>query len=114
MEEENTIEQKESPELETVRTKLLNSQNQKTLEEKENEKEIDIKDLNPSIPITLSRKIRWIIFSILIYFTLVMELDQGILSSSTDSISKDMELNSNELGLIKFSCTLLKESLSKE
>ena len=27
-----------------------------------------------------------------------MELDQGILSSSTDSISKDMELNSNELG----------------
>ena len=98
MEEENTNEHKESPELETVRTKLLNSQNQKTLEEKENEKEIDIKDLNPSIPITLSRKIRWIIFSILIYFTLVMELDQGILSSSTDSISKDMELNSNELG----------------
>ena len=96
MEEENNIEQKESPELETVRTKLLNSENQKTLDEKE--KEIDIKDLNPSIPITLSRKIRWIIFSILIYFTLVMELDQGILSSSTDSISKDMELNSNELG----------------
>ena len=70
--------------------KLLDSKPKKTLEEKEKE--------NPSLPITLSRKMRWIVFSLLIYISIVMELDQGVLSSTTDSLSKDMELNDNQLG----------------
>ena len=89
--EEDKSNQKEFPKL-TLNTKLLNSKPQKIIEEKEKE------DLNIPIKITLSRKIRWFLFSILIYLTLVMELDQGILSSSTDALAKDIDLNSNELG----------------
>ena len=89
--EEDKNNQKEFPKL-TLNTKLLNSKPQKIIEEKEKE------DLNIPIKITLSRKIRWFLFSILIYLTLVMELDQGILSSSTDALAKDIDLNSNELG----------------
>ena len=87
--EEDKSNQKEFPKL-TLNTKLLNSKPQKIIEEKEKE------DLNIPIKITLSRKIRWFLFSILIYLTLVMELDQGILSSSTDALAKDIDLNSNE------------------
>ena len=89
--EEDKSNQKEFPKL-TLNTKLLNSKPQKIIEEKEKE------DLNTPIKITLSRRIRWFLFSILIYLTLVMELDQGILSSSTDALAKDIDLNSNELG----------------
>ncbi len=89
--EEDKSNQKEFPKL-TLNTKLLNLKPQKIIEEKEKE------DLNIPIKITLSRKIRWFLFSILIYLTLVMELDQGILSSSTDALAKDIDLNSNELG----------------
>ena len=70
--------------------KLLDSKPKKIMEEKEKE--------NPSLPITLSRKMRWIVFALLIYISIVMELDQGVLSSTTDSLSKDMELNDNQLG----------------
>jgi len=90
--EENEIEQKDPSKLKSLNAKLLDPKSQKLLDEKEKE------DLSPPIPITLSRKVRWIIFAIFIYFTIVIELDQGTLSSSTDSISKDIELNDNELG----------------
>ena len=90
--EENEIEQKDPSKLKSLNAKLLDPKSQKLLDEKEK------KDLNPPVPITLSRKVRWIIFAIFIYFTIVIELDQGTLSSSTDSISKDIELNDNELG----------------
>ena len=90
--EENKIEQKDPSKLKSLNAKLLDPKSQKLLDEKEKE------DLSPPIPITLSRKVRWIIFAIFIYFTIVIELDQGTLSSSTDSISKDIELNDNELG----------------
>ena len=86
--EENKKKRKEPK----LATKLLNIKHQKIVEEKDNV------DLNKPVKITLSRKVRWFLFSILIYLTLVMDLDQGILSSTTDSISKDLELNSNELG----------------
>ena len=86
--EENKKKRKEPK----LATKLLNIKHQKIVEEKDNV------DLNQPVKITLSRKVRWFLFSILIYLTLVMDLDQGILSSTTDSISKDLELNSNELG----------------
>ena len=90
--EENEIEQKDPSKLKSLNAKLLDPKSQKLLGEKEKE------DLSPPVPITLSRKVRWIIFAIFIYFTIVIELDQGTLSSSTDSISKDIELNDNELG----------------
>ena len=90
--EENEIEQKDPSKLKSLNAKLLDPKSQKLLDEKEK------KDLSPPVPITLSRKVRWIIFAIFIYFTIVIELDQGTLSSSTDSISKDIELNDNELG----------------
>ena len=90
--EENEIEQKDPSKLKSLNAKLLDPKSQKLLDEKEKE------DLSPPVPITLSRKVRWIIFAIFIYFTIVIELDQGTLSSSTDSISKDIELNDNELG----------------
>ena len=90
--EENEIEQKDPSKLKSLNAKLLDPKSHKLLGEKEKE------ELTPPIPITLSRKVRWIIFAIFIYFTIVIELDQGTLSSSTDSISKDIELNDNELG----------------
>ena len=52
----------------------------------------------PSPPFPLPRKIRWIVFVILTYITITMELDQGVLSSSTEALSKDMELNDSQLG----------------
>ena len=84
--------EKESPKLKLLSTKLLDSKPQKISEEKNKE------NLEPSLPITLSRKMRWIVFAILIYAGVVMELDQGALSSTTDSLSKDMELNDSQLG----------------
>ena len=84
--------EKESPKLKLLSAKLLDSKPQKISEEKDKE------NLEPSLPITLSRKMRWIVFAILIYAGVVMELDQGALSSTTDSLSKDMELNDSQLG----------------
>ena len=89
---EETTNEKESPKLKLLSTKLLDSKPQKISEEKDKE------NIEPSLPITLSRKMRWIVFAILIYAGVVMELDQGALSSTTDSLSKDMELNDSQLG----------------
>ena len=89
---EETTKEKESPKLKLLSTKLLDSKPQKIFEEKDKE------NIEPSLPITLSRKMRWIVFAILIYAGVVMELDQGALSSTTDSLSKDMGLNDSQLG----------------
>jgi len=77
-----------------LKTKLLESKSQKLLNEKEKEKE----NLEPSLPIKLSRKVRWIIFALLTYAGVVLELDQGALSSTTEDLSKDMGLNDSQLG----------------
>ena len=89
---EETTKEKESPKLKLLSTKLLDSKPQKISEEKDKE------NIEPSLPITLSRKMRWIVFGILIYAGVVMELDQGALSSTTDSLSEDMGLNDSQLG----------------
>ena len=72
--------------LKSVNSKLIDSELDKKAEEES------------KAPITLSRKMRWIVYFILLYISIVMELDQGVLSSTTDSLSKDMELNDNQLG----------------
>ena len=90
--EEKTGKEKESSKLKLLSSKLLNSKPQKISESKVKE------NSEPSLPITLSRKVRWIVFAILIYAGVVMELDQGALSSTTDSLAKDMELNDSQLG----------------
>ena len=72
--------------LKSVNSKLIDSELDKKAEEES------------KAPITLSRKMRWIVYFILLYISIVMELDQGVLSSTTDSLSKDMELNDSQLG----------------
>jgi len=89
MEEEITKE-KESSKLKLLSSKLLDSKPKKISGEKEKSE--------PPLPITLSRKVRWIVFAILIYAGVVLELDQGALSSTTDSLSEDLELNDSQLG----------------
>ena len=90
--EEKTGKEKESSKLKLLSNKLLYSKPQEISERKDKE------NSEPSLPITLSRKVRWIVFAILIYAGIVMELDQGALSSTTDSLAKDMELNDSQLG----------------
>ena len=80
------------PELKILKNKLLDAKSQKIIEENEN------LDSNPPQPIELSRKMRWIVFIILVYMPIVMELDQGVLSSTTDDLSKDMNLTDKQLG----------------
>ena len=76
----------DSQKLKSVNSKLIDSELDKKVEEES------------KAPITLSRKMRWIVYFILLYISIVMELDQGVLSSTTDSLSKDMELNDSQLG----------------
>ena len=77
----------------------IDSQKLKSLNSKLIDSELDKKAEEESkAPITLSRKMRWIVYFILLYISIVMELDQGVLSSTTDSLSKDMELNDSQLG----------------
>ena len=76
----------DSQKLKSVNSKLIDSELDKKAEEES------------KAPITLSRKMRWIVYFILLYISIVMELDQGVLSSTTDSLSKDMELNDSQLG----------------
>ena len=91
MEEEKKTENISSK-IKFLSDKLLDSKPQKIL------KEANKENSEPSLPIPLPRKIRWIVFVILTYLTLVMELDQGVLSSTTEALSKDMELNDSQLG----------------
>ena len=81
-----TNEDIDSQKLNSVNSKLIDSELDKKVEEES------------KAPITLSRKMRWIVYFILLYISIVMELDQGVLSSTTDSLSKDMELNDSQLG----------------
>ena len=81
-----TNEDIDSQKLKSINSKLIDSELDKKAEEES------------KAPITLSRKMRWIVYFILLYISIVMELDQGVLSSTTDSLSKDMELNDSQLG----------------
>ena len=83
---DETNEDIDSQKLKSVNSKLIDSELDKKVEEES------------KAPITLSRKMRWIVYFILLYISIVMELDQGVLSSTTDSLSKDMELNDSQLG----------------
>ena len=88
MEEKIKSEEENSPKL----AKLLDTKPLNYLVEKEKE------HIEPSLPITLPRKMRWMVYIILLYLSIIMELDQGVLSSTTEELSKDMELNDNQLG----------------
>ena len=90
--EEETNDEIKSAKAKLLNAKLLDSKPKKLTSENE------LLNLEPSLPITLSRKMRWMVFILLIYIATVMELDQGILSSTTDSLTKDLELNDNQLG----------------
>ena len=91
------MEEETNDEIKTAKAKLLNA---KLLDGKPKKLTSENEHLNlePSLPITLPRKMRWMVFILLIYIATVMELDQGILSSTTDSLTKDLELNDNQLG----------------
>ena len=91
------MEEETNDEIKTAKAKLLNA---KLLDGKPKKLSSENEHLNlePSLPITLPRKMRWMVFILLIYIATVMELDQGILSSTTDSLAKDLELNDNQLG----------------
>ena len=91
------MEEETNDEIKTAKAKLLNA---KLLDVKPKKLSSENEHLNlePSLPITLPRKMRWMVFILLIYIATVMELDQGILSSTTDSLAKDLELNDNQLG----------------
>ena len=83
-----------------IKSSKINSLNEDLLDMKPKKikDEKDIKDSEPIPPITLSRKMRWIVFIIFIYIVIVDELDQGVLSSTTDDLSKDLEINDSQLG----------------
>ena len=56
------------------------------------------KELNNPEFISLSKKMRWIVFLFIISITIFMGLDQGILSSSTSELMKDFDMTERELG----------------
>ena len=90
--EEETNDEIKSAKLKLLNDKLLDIKPKKLTSENE------ILNTEPPLPITLSRKMRWMVYFLLMYIATCMELDQGILSSATDALSKDLELNDNELG----------------
>ena len=62
-----------------------------------NEKIIEENDNSP-VTIPLSRKMRWIVFVILTIVTIIMGLDQGILSSTTATLRNVFHISDGELG----------------
>jgi MFS family permease len=70
--------------------------NEKKIAVKPNKADID--DQNYSTTISLSRKMRWTVFIILIMVTILMDLDQGILSSTTTTLMEDFKMTERELG----------------
>ena len=66
-------------------------------EDKDKDKEKD-KDKNKDI-FTLSRKKRWVIFYLLLSFYMIMNMDQGTLSGSTNNIKTFYNMEDKELGL---------------
>ncbi len=77
--------------------------NEKITEEKNsNTKIIDVKptedENEKKEPISISRKMRWLVFIFFILITIFMGLDQGILSSTTSDLMKDFQMSERELG----------------
>ena len=70
-------------------------QNQKEITDLKLKKE---KFLENSVPINLSRKMRWFVFSIIITLGLSMSFDQGIFSSCTTQMGIDFKMTDAELG----------------
>ena len=56
------------------------------------------KESENSIPIPINRKIRWIVFIIMIILIIFVSTDQGILSSTTTELKKDFGMTDVELG----------------
>ena len=54
--------------------------------------------LENSVPITLSRKMRWFVFAMIISLILSMSFDQGIFSSCTTQMAKDFGMTEMQLG----------------
>ena len=81
-------------------TKKFNENNITSNEKKISVKpnKIDNDDQNYSTIISLSRKMRWTVFIVLIMVTILMDLDQGILSSTTTTLMEDFKMTERELG----------------
>ena len=69
-------------------SKLKSGENQFELNEK----------ASSNSEINLSRKMRWIIFAVLIFNIILTDIDQGILSSSTSKLEKDFHMSEKQLG----------------
>jgi MFS family permease len=65
---------------------------------KTKEKKGEEKAQGNSEPITISRKIRWITFIIIVTVSIIMGLDQGVLSSTTSYLTEDFNMTERELG----------------
>ena len=84
------------------------NQSEKNIEDKNiedkniNAKILDIKhqqkDSDKPQFIPISRKMRWIVFSFIVSLTVFMDLDQGILSSTTTELMRDFHMSERELG----------------
>lgn len=89
MKSENPNEEKPSPSL--TKEEILSKQKLSSKIEEETQQKL-------KEPITISRRIRWIIFFILISISVSTCLDQGTLSSTTSELSRDLKLNDRQLG----------------
>ena len=67
-------------------------------EEEKNEIKSKQKENENKGPIPMSRKMRWIVYVFLIIIIIIMGFDQGIISGSTTSLKKDMEMTERVLG----------------
>ena len=76
-------------EIEQSKKKYLNSNTTKFKQDK---------DENNSFIVPLSRKMRWSVFITLISISILSDLDQGILSSTTSILLKDFKMTDRELG----------------
>ena len=47
----------------------------------------------------LSRKVRWFMFIVFIFLTLLMNMDHGTIPAATDDIRKDLKIGDDTLGL---------------
>ena len=92
-EKEQDLEQDLEQNLEQIDKKEL-SYNSKIINEETNE---NISNSSPP-KIILTRKMRWSIYSTLIFLTVLSDVDQGILSSSTSTLLKDFDMTERQLG----------------
>ena len=72
--------------------------------EKENEKKLlatqkkEEKNEHSPSKVTLSKKMRWTVFTVLILCSVIMDFDQGIISSSTTELKIHFDIDDQELG----------------